>query len=237
MRILSTFTAPEEICPYLADERWQLKYQWIGEITASEYDRRLADGWFKYGNHLQRPVCSTCRQCLSMRVPIEEFVLSRAQRRTLDKNSDLVVRYLSPPNCDLERIALHNQYRLAQRRDRGWSFLGWDLDSYAAEFVYGSLQMTEISVWDGDRLCAIVLCDVGKDALSGVTHYYDPEMRDRSIGLFAMLQTFALAELLGKKWVYLGYYVENSPTMGYKIQFRPAEFRDWDGNWKRAEIS
>lgn len=235
MRILRTFVAPEEPCPYLPEEQWQLKYQRIGLLEPGEYERRLLDGWFKYGHHLQRPICASCRACQSMRVPIDEFTLSRAQRRALDKNADLTVYISTPPICDETRVALHNRYRAAQLVERGWSLLGWDTDSYAYEFIHGPLPMTEISVWDGETLCAVVLCDVDTESVAGVTHYYDPSLKKRSIGLFAMLQTFALAQHLGKKWVYLGYYVKDSPTMGYKIQFRPAELRSWDGVWRRAE--
>jgi arginine-tRNA-protein transferase len=110
-----------------------------------------------------------------------------------------------------------------------------DSVSYQREFLVGPTEMTEISVWEGNRLKAIVLTDVEPNAVAGVTHYYDPDWRERSIGLFAMLQTFLLARELGKKWVYLGYYVENSPTMGYKLQFRPCELRGWDGTWERIE--
>lgn len=235
MRILQTFLAPPEPCPYLAGETWRLQYERLGELAPEEYDARLENGWFKYGHHLQRPACDCCRACLSMRVPVDELVLNRAQRRVLARNADLEVRYSSPPLVDHARVLLHNHYRAAQIAERGWPFLGWDLETYRYEFVECPLVMTEISVWEGTRLRAVVLADVAADSVAGVTHYYDPSLRDRSIGLFAMLHTFELARHLKKKWAYLGYYVESSPTMGYKLQFLPAELRGWDGIWRRVE--
>jgi len=235
MRILQTFTAPPEPCPYLAGERWRLQYERLGELYPDEYDARLENGWFKYGHHLQRPACESCRECQSMRVPVDEFQPNRAQRRVLAKNADLEVRFVSPPPVDHARVLLHNHYRASQIVERGWPFLGWDLETYRHEFAACPLTMTEISVWEGRRLRAVVLADVAEESVAGVTHYYDPVLRERSIGLFVMLQTFELARQLQKKWLYLGYYVPDSPTMGYKIQFRPAELRTWDGEWQRIE--
>ena len=100
MRILQTFLAPPEPCPYLSGETWRLQYERLGELSPEEYDSRLENGWFKYGHHLQRPSCDQCRACLSMRVPVEELVLNRAQQRVLAKNADLEVRYSSPPPVD-----------------------------------------------------------------------------------------------------------------------------------------
>ena len=235
MRILQTIVNGPEPCPYLADQSWTMKYQHIGEMEPGEYERRLRLGWFKFGAFLQRPVCEGCHECLSMRVPMDEWEPNRIQRRTLAKNAELRVEVSTPPLCDPERLLLYNRYRIAQTQEKGWSPTLMDASAYHREFLIGPTEMTEISVWDGSRLKAIVLTDIEPNAIAGVTHYYDPDWRERSIGLFAMLQTFLLARELGKKWVYLGYYVENSPTMGYKLQFRPCELRGWDGTWERVE--
>lgn len=234
MRILKVFRAPEEGCPYLAEERWQLEYLRLASLTPAEYDLCLEQGWFKYGHHLQRPVCRECTRCESMRVSTEAFTPSRAQRRALARNAHLTVRFESPPPCDGDRLSLHNRYRWNQFVERGWPPMEWDADGYEFEFGQSPLPMTEISVWDGANLCAVVLADVGANCVAGVTHYYDLDLRGDSIGLFAMLQTFELARRLAKPWVYLGYYVPNSPTMGYKIQFRPGELRGNDGVWRPA---
>jgi leucyl-tRNA---protein transferase len=235
MRILRTFVTEPEECPYLPDREWRMKYQHLAELLPGEYEGRLLDGWFKYGAYLQRPFCIGCRECLSMRVPMDEFTLNRSQRRIIEKNANLEVRYGSPPICDEARVTLHNRYRASQFLERGWSPLHRSLESYFEEFVVGPSAMTEITIWEGTELRAVVLADVDKEAVAGVTHFWEPTLKHRSIGLFSMLQTFALAKHLEKKWVYLGYWVKGSPTMGYKLQFRPAELRSWDGVWKRFE--
>ena len=127
-----------------------MKYQHLDLLLPGEYDGRLRDGWFKYGAYLQRPLCAGCRECLSMRVPVDEFTLSRAQRRALEKNADLTVICTSPPICDEERVNLHNRYRASQFVERGWSPLHRSLESYYEEFVMGPSLMTEIAVWDAE---------------------------------------------------------------------------------------
>jgi arginine-tRNA-protein transferase len=214
---------------------WTMKYQYVGVMHPGEYEGRLLDGWFKYGAYLQRPVCKECHECLSMRVPVDEWEPNRSQRRVIEKNSDLTVRFATPALCDTERVLLHNRYRRSMVETRGWTPHERTLEEYAEEFVLGPVPMTEITIWEGTMLRAVVLADVERDSVAGVTHFYEPGWKDRSIGLFAMLQTFFLAQHLEKTWVYLGYYVANSPTMAYKLQFRPCELRDWDGTWRRVE--
>ena len=213
-----------------------MEYARIGEMAPGDYTGRLLDGWFKFGSFLQRPLCRWCRMCYSMRVPLDEWKPNRTQRRVLRRNAGLEVEIHSPPVFTPERLSLYNRYRAAQRALRGWQDSGLTTEGYMQEYVIGPAPMTEISVRENGRLLAVLMADEDPDLLTAVTHFHDPGQWRRSIGLFTVLQCFLHAQRLGKKWLYLGYYVPGSPTMGYKKQFRPCELRSWDGTWSRTSL-
>jgi arginyl-tRNA--protein-N-Asp/Glu arginylyltransferase len=69
--------------------------------------------------------------------------------------------------------------------------------------------------------------------VSAVYHFYDPDERDRSLGVFSVLMEIEFARQLGVPHYYLGYWVEGAETMHYKANYRPHEL--WlDGQWRRA---
>ncbi len=89
-------------------------------------------------------------------------------------------------------------------------------------------------MWEGEALRAIVLTDVTPNVVSGVYHYYDPELSDRGVGTFCMLHTIELARELGKPYAYFGFYVRGCGSVAYKARFRPCEIMDVDGTWREA---
>ncbi len=235
MQILHTIVNGPDPCSYLGGQFAAMQYAQIGAMQPGDYTDKLDAGWFKFGSFLQRPLCHWCRRCYSMRVPLDEWRPNRTQRRVLNRNAAMEVKVTSPPPFSPDRLALYNRYRSAQSVLNGWQNSRLTPESYQQEFISGPVPMTEISVWQNDRPVAVLMADEEPDLLTAVTHFHDPALWRRSIGLFAVLQSFLHAQRTGKKWLYLGYYVPGSPSMGYKKQFQPCELRQWNGEWKRTE--
>jgi arginine-tRNA-protein transferase len=72
-------------------------------------------------------------------------------------------------------------------------------------------------------LVGAVLCDRLSDGLSLVYSYYTPNMPERSLGNYIILEHLAYAKKLGLPYVYLGYWIEGSRKMAYKSRFMPQE--------------
>jgi leucyl-tRNA---protein transferase len=83
-------------------------------------------------------------------------------------------------------------------------------------------------------MVAVALTDVLKDGLSMVYSFFEPDEESRSLGTFMILDHIKRAKRLGLPYIYLGYWVQGSQKMAYKINFRPIELLS-DKGWKRHE--
>ncbi len=68
------------------------------------------------------------------------------------------------------------------------------------------------------------------DGLSAVYTFFDPDFSRRGIGTYSILWQIEETRRLGLEWLYLGYWIANSPKMLYKQEFQPQE-RFIDGRW------
>ena len=73
------------------------------------------------------------------------------------------------------------------------------------------------------ELISFSLIDILDDGISMVYSVFDPELRERSLGTYMILDHNNLALEMDLKFVYLGYWVEGSSKMDYKKRFRPLE--------------
>jgi arginine-tRNA-protein transferase len=84
-------------------------------------------------------------------------------------------------------------------------------------------------------LIAACLVDRLDDGYSAVYSFYDPDTPKRSLGTLAVLTLIERAAAEGLPYVYLGYWIGESPKMSYKTRFRPLEVLDASGGWRRLE--
>lgn len=231
MQILHRFQSGPETCHYLPNQEAEMEYELAARLSPEEYERRMNEGWRKFGALLFHPVCRDCRECRPIRIAVGEFAPDRSQRRALRRNADLSIR-LAAPSVDAARIALFHRYHAAQAQTKGWPFSQPDMQEYAANFLQNPLPAVEISVWEGEALRAVVLTEVTPNTVSGIYHYHEPDCRDRGLGTFGMLQTIALAQRLQKPWAYFGFYVAGCGSLAYKVRFQPCEALGMDGQWR-----
>ena len=75
----------------------------------------------------------------------------------------------------------------------------------------------------GDALIAACLTDWSSDGLSAVYSFFTPDEARRSLGTEMILRLVDVARNDQLPYVYLGYWIPNSPKMSYKARFRPLE--------------
>ena len=73
----------------------------------------------------------------------------------------------------------------------------------------------------GGQLLGCAVVDLLPNALSAIYTYFDPDHAERSLGTLAVLLQIQLAQQLGLKYLYLGYWIEHCQKMNYKTNYRP----------------
>jgi arginine-tRNA-protein transferase len=183
-------------------------------------------GFRRSQNIAYRPACESCQACVSARIPADDYVFSRSERKALSRNEDLE-RRLVEPEATMEQFDLLRRYLMARHADGGMAEMTWPdyvamVEDTAVRTHIVEYRLKSKDVGPGD-LMACALVDVMSDGLSLVYSFYDPTIARRSLGSFVILDHVIQAGLAGLPYVYLGYWVRGSEKMDYKVRFSPIE--------------
>ncbi|HVK16649.1 MAG TPA: arginyltransferase [Fimbriiglobus sp.] len=232
MQTLFTFVSPPDQCGYLPDQRWQLRYEVVGELTPAEYAARMRVGWRRFGKSLFKPECPECRQCRSIRVNVNRFRPSESQRRVRRRNESEVRVEVETPTVTDEKLALYDKYHQFQAAVKGWPEHGCEsATDYLESFVENPFVTQEWNYFIGDRLVGVGYVDRLPVGLSAIYFYYDPDERSRSLGTWNVLSVIAGAAAAELPHVYLGYFVAGCRSLEYKAKYRPNEILEV-GKWR-----
>ena len=224
-------SAPHE-CSYLPGRQSSTLFaDPQGPMDMATYSELLHYGFRRSGRMVYAPRCETCSQCVSVRIPVAEFVARRGQRRVLRRNADIEMRE-RPARFDPQHYELYRRYTAARHNDG--EMANASAEEYL-QFLHAPWCDTLFYEFllDG-RLAAVAVTDLPSDGLSAVYTFFDPDLGARSLGTYAILRQIHQAHRLGLPYLYLGYWIADSPKMAYKTDFRPIEL--WrGGRWERLE--
>jgi arginyl-tRNA--protein-N-Asp/Glu arginylyltransferase len=233
MEILYQFVAPPSPCSYLPDQEWSLQYQRVLSLSAEEYMRYLVEGWRRFGTMLFRPRCPACNACRTLRVPVERFKPNRSQRRAWKRNCGDVALQIREPGVSATKLSLYDRFHRFQTEKKGWpEYPAKDAASYRESFVYNPFFSEEWCYYLDGKLVGVGYVDSLAQGLSAIYFFYEPRLRERSLGTFNVLKVVEQARKRNIPHVYLGYYVPGCASLEYKANFRPNEIIGPDGQWK-----
>lgn len=233
-------TAPSP-CPYLDGQFERKVFTHLVGDKAAEMNDLLTQGGFRRSQNIAyRPACETCRACVSVRILAQEFVASRNMKRVLQYNSDLV-GHMHNAEPSTEQYSLFRSYLDARHRRGGMSDMTVLDYAMMVEDTHVDTKVIEYRRRGPDtfitgkgqgELIAVALTDKMADGLSMVYSYFNPDFDERSLGTFMILDHIARARAMGLPHVYLGYWVNGSRKMNYKMRFMPQEHLGPKG-WER----
>ena len=233
-RFFVTSPAP---CPYLPGRSERKVFTELKGDNADQLNETLGRIGFRRSQTVAyRPSCANCQACVSVRVAALDFRPSATQRKNMRRNSDLEVTECRPW-ATAEQFELLQKYLGMRHPDGG--MVSMDEMDFAdmVEHTPISSYVTEYREPSADgkpgRLVGACLTDRQGDGLSMVYSFYDPEHEARSgLGNYIILDHIRRAGEAGLPYVYLGYWVDGSPRMQYKVRYRPLE-RLTPGGWVR----
>ncbi|MFK7762894.1 MAG: arginyltransferase [Roseobacter sp.] len=215
-------TAPQP-CPYLEGRMERKLFTALqGESADRLNDSLSQQGFRRSQNVLYRPSCAECSACLSARIKVADFKMSRGQKRVAKRNSD-IARQATSPWASEEQYELFRSYLDSRHADGGMADM--DVFEFAAMIEETPIRsrVVEYKLKGSGGLIGVSLTDVLSDGLSMVYSFYAPHMQRRSLGTYMILDHVEIAREAGLPYVYLGYWVPGSQKMGYKSKFSGLE--------------
>jgi arginine-tRNA-protein transferase len=235
-------TAPNT-CGYLPDKVERKVFTHLVGMRAAALNDLLTQAGFRRSQTIAyRPACDQCSACVSVRVPVDEFEPSRNMKRVLEANSDLVGLTI-PNKATSEQYSLFRSYLGDRHSDGGMidmSVLDFSLmieDSHVDTTLIEYRRRGPDTFINGrgtGPLIATALTDILSDGLSMVYSFFDPELSDRSLGTYMILDHIQRTKKQGLPYLYLGYWINGSKKMDYKARFTPQERLGLNG-WMRVE--
>jgi arginine-tRNA-protein transferase len=214
-------------CPYLPDRLARNAAFVASTLPPGTYQALMNLNFRRAGLMFYRPQCPACDECRMLRVSVESFRPSRAQRRCARRNADVRVS-VSKPSPSTEKHHLFRRY-LALRHSGPMT---GSPEEYV-EFLYvTAVQSLEVEYRLNDRLVGVGLVDHEPEAMSAVYFFFEPNEAPRSLGVFNVLTCVELCRGLGLAHLYLGYYVQGARKMAYKARYRPCDILGADLGWR-----
>jgi len=220
-RFYSTREAP---CPYLSD---QLERKVFTELDSDELDplqmheALTAAGFRRSHGIAYKPICKNCSACIPVRVRVAEFTPTRSMRRVLLANQHLVADE-QPAFASSDQYEIFAKYVSSRHGESGMANMTFA--DYTAMVEESPIETSIVEYRDNSGvLLGAALIDYLQDGISMVYSFFDPACTRQSLGTFMILWHIDTAVVRGLDYLYLGYWIQNSRKMGYKVRFQPIE--------------
>ena len=215
-------------CSYLPNKNEQRLIVPINNDNGQSIFSNLSKLGFRRNlDHMYKPNCLNCSQCLSSRIDVKKFIYSKSQRRNLKRNQSFFFKEMKRDEYT-QRHKLFIKY--SKNRHSEGQMKNMTLHQFN-DFLYNS--PVESKVYDltnKNQLIGSILLDFLDDGLSAVYSFYDPECIKNGLGTYMILKAIEMSDYLNLDYLYLGYWIKESKKMNYKASFNNLEIFE-NGKW------
>jgi len=216
-------------CPYLAGRAERKLIVELGGTGAAIFYDDLSRAGFRRSHHFAyRPACRSCSSCVPVRIAVDRFRHTRSTRRIRNTNTDISGDFLAA-HATPEQFQLFSAYQRSRHADSDMASMRYGDYRGMVEDTPVRTKVAEFRDRSG-ALVAASLIDLLDDGVSAVYSFYDSQQPKRSLGTWSILWLVEHCRRHGQPFVYLGYWVSESPKMAYKARF-PALEQLVDGIW------
>ncbi|MEM9103081.1 MAG: arginyltransferase [Pseudomonadota bacterium] len=185
------------------------------------YQLLTRHGFRRSGEHIYKPQCENCQQCIPVRLPVKDFKATRNQKRVLRKNKNLHVS-LKPGSYTREYYALYDRY-IRERHSDGDMYPP-NQEQFEKFLLCDWSQTQFIEFRNPEKeLISVAVIDPMEDGFSAVYTFFEPSLHHLSLGKLAILTQIELLKEKHLPYLYLGYYIKSCKKMNYKTEYRPIE--------------
>jgi leucyl-tRNA---protein transferase len=223
------FATSPVACPYIAGlaER-KLIVELAGNGAAAFYDDLSRAGFRRSHRYAYRPACRGCNACVPVRVAVRRFAHTRSTRRIRNANRD-VCASLGEGRATHEQFRLFAAYQRARHGDSEMASMNYA--DYRGMVEDSAVRTRIVEFRDAKGLAAASLIDLLDDGVSAVYSFFDPRQARRSLGSWCILWLVEECWRRDLPYVYLGYWIAESPKMAYKARFPALERLTTEG-WR-----
>ena len=217
------FIEKNKECAYFTNEVSDIRYKYMEYCNKDEYQNMLEHGWRRFGKMNFVPECKECTKCISLRINVNDYKFSSSEKRVIAKNKDINI-YIQEPTISKEHLILYDKYHLMMNKKKNWSYISIQANEYIKSYVEGQSDYTkEILYVKDNNLIAVALTDILDNSISSIYCYYDHDYEYLSLGKFSILTQINIAKKMNIPHIYLGYWIKDHLSMGYKIAYKPFE--------------
>lgn len=220
---LTYYMSEPEPCDYVAGNSSRIIFiSPDDDLDTHTFSELSQKGFCRSGTVVYKPNCLVCHQCLSCRVPVDDFQMNSIQKKAWKRNQDIHMQIISSAQATEQHFALYHRYIQARHSN---SIMAEQLDYQQFDdfLVQSKGDSIFLEFYLQQHLIAVSVCDYVNDGLSAVYTFFDPDYQARSLGTFTVLKQIEYVKSLNLNYLYLGYWVPNSKKMQYKINYQPLE--------------
>jgi leucyl-tRNA---protein transferase len=225
---ISWYLSNEHPCPYIDGNLSTNVFCQDENLNALSYEVLQEQGFRRSGKTFYRPQCSGCNACIPIRIKALDFKASKSQRKVRNKNQDIQIVW-STLTSDEEHLDLYNRYQDEIHQ----GMMSANKDGFEEMFSHEGYIVSEIQFRVDNKLIGVSIIDLGINSMSSVYFYYDPEYRERRLGIYSVLIEIQYCIEKNLDFWYGGYTIANCKKMEYKNQFKPAEYF-YNKQWQNA---